>query len=167
MQELCRTMLQIMDAHDLHIPPKRLSLAAFFLWTPSGDGPLDGSYRPWSASRLNRQITERINAVIAFYSNYDTEYTLDIQVLARRLFDENREVQASLDTTQEEQRRIETSIQKANNRREGQLGLPPQRRRCAPFGSQRQRRHSPAECRGRCPARCEPSLAERRRCVDL
>ena len=126
--ELCRVILQVVAVHHLHIPPKKFSHAVSFLWTANGDGPFDGQYSKWVLRRTNRQITERIQAILAHYSVWTTEYPSDIQVLARRLVDEHKEARAAVEATREEQRRIEAAIQEANDHREGQLGLlPPQR----------------------------------------
>ena len=124
-QDLCRTILQVVSVNNLHLPPKKFSHAVDLLWTVNGDGPLDGEYSKWASRRTNRQITERIQSIIAYYSVWDTEYPSDLQVLGRQLADENREAKEAIDATRAEQRRIEEAIQLANDRSEGQLGLLP------------------------------------------
>jgi hypothetical protein len=121
-------ILRVVEAHGLHIPPNKLTLAHRFLWATNGSGLFDGVYAKWAPARMNRQMKLRIDAILSRNHDFEDEYPSELQVIAKRIFDERAEAVQNAEVARAEAAAQEEVIQAANVLREGQLGLLPRAR---------------------------------------
>ena len=127
--DLCLALLQVVQAHELHIPPKKLGEATDYFWKFDGSGLWDTQFQRWSSrDRALRNTKERIMSILDYYGQWDSDnvpYPTQLQSSAKRLADEKK-----ADETERAGRRLtaqlqEQTIQSNNNAREGTLGLLP------------------------------------------
>ena len=126
--DLCLAILQVVQAHELHIPPKKLGEAITYFWKSDGSGPWDAQYKKWTPDRAVRNMKDRIMSILDYYGRWENDevpYPSQLQSSAKRLADE-----MAADETERAARRVTAqiqaqTIQQNNNLREGTLGLLP------------------------------------------
>ncbi len=130
--DICETILQTIVDNETHIHPNSLGSVAAYLWTDAGDGPFDGRFGTWSSdTRLTRNMKNRVNAILTHYSAWsdeDTQWPSQAQVLAKRIVNERNESLAEVEQRRATEQRQNEIRQDTANLREGVLGALPQRR---------------------------------------
>ena len=103
----------------------RFGPAVNMLWNPLGDGPFDNRFQPWASLRANRNLKDCTLYIIKYFSNNNTEYPSQLQVLAKRLSNEREDVvQEHIQRTNTDHH-LQQTRQAENDFREGALGLLP------------------------------------------
>ena len=132
--DLGLVILQAVSATNAHLPNGRAGLNVApvmkLLWNETGTGGLDGRWLPWTGttSRAQRNLRERITALIVHHSQYTDAYPSPLQTLARRIFDEQHAHNLEVNQRRETEQARTQQRQSTNNQREGALGaLPPGR----------------------------------------
>ena len=126
--DLCLAILQVVQAHELHIPPKKLGEAINYFWKLDGSGLWDTQYKKWTYDRAVRNMKDRIMSILDYYGRWENDevpYPTQLNSSAKRLADEMTAGQ-----TERAGRRVTAqmqaqTIQQNNNLREGTLGLLP------------------------------------------
>ena len=129
--DLVEALLRIIEQHGLHIPPKKIHGVVRHLWNVGGMGILDGRFKPWAAGRVTRNMTERIKTIFdryALYTSDEVRYPNALQVLAKRIYDEQTEAHAERNQRAATERRQVETQQATNDLIEVGLGLLPPRR---------------------------------------